>query len=112
MTTLLGLRTTIRISKSRLKCCGSSVVEHTLGKGEVGSSILPHSTSKPSDYFAWKLLQLKDKVTEQRSPYALAIFIYLNSFSQRWQHYFYKFDLTLNLFRLCNSGRKILVNEF
>jgi len=26
-------------------------------------------------------LQLKDKVTEQRSPGTLAIFIYLNSFS-------------------------------
>ncbi len=26
------------------RCCGSSVVEHTLGKGEVESSILSHST--------------------------------------------------------------------
>jgi hypothetical protein len=26
-------------------CCGSSVVEHTIGNGEVGSSILPRSTS-------------------------------------------------------------------
>ncbi len=28
----------------RAECCGSSVVEHTLGKGEVESSILSHST--------------------------------------------------------------------
>ena len=28
-------------------CCGSSVVEHTLGKGEVESSILSHSTMNP-----------------------------------------------------------------
>ena len=46
MTAFLALRTRATISKSRLKCCGSSVVEHTLGKGEVGSSILPHSTMK------------------------------------------------------------------
>ena len=26
------------------RCCGSSVVEHSLGKGEVESSILSHST--------------------------------------------------------------------
>ena len=29
---------------TRPQCCGSSVVEHTLGKGEVESSILSHST--------------------------------------------------------------------
>ena len=40
MTAFLGLRTSATISKSRLKCCGSSVVEHTLGKGEVTSSSL------------------------------------------------------------------------
>src|SRR5690606_30321841 len=28
-----------------MACCGSSVVEHSLGKGEVESSILSHSTS-------------------------------------------------------------------
>ncbi len=28
----------------RIPCCGSSVVEHSLGKGEVESSILSHST--------------------------------------------------------------------
>jgi hypothetical protein len=28
-------------------CCGSSVVEHSIGNGEVGSSILPRSTSFP-----------------------------------------------------------------
>ena len=46
MTAFLGLRTMARMSKSRDKCCGSSVVEHTLGKGEVESSILSHSTIK------------------------------------------------------------------
>ena len=30
--------------KPRPQCCGSSVVEHSLGKGEVESSILSHST--------------------------------------------------------------------
>jgi len=28
--------------------CGSSVAEHTLGKGEVESSILSHSTIRPN----------------------------------------------------------------
>nr|CBI82931.1 hypothetical protein BARSC_190204 [Bartonella schoenbuchensis R1] len=32
------------------KCCGSSVVEHSLGKGEVESSILSRSTIPPASF--------------------------------------------------------------
>ena len=34
-----------------IESCGSSVVEHSLGKGEVESSILSRSTSKISKFF-------------------------------------------------------------
>ena len=35
-----------RISRFRDNCCGSSVVEHSIGNGEVGGSIPPRSTSR------------------------------------------------------------------
>jgi hypothetical protein len=36
--------------------CSSSVVEHSLGKGEVGSSILPYSTIKIPCFYRKSLI--------------------------------------------------------
>src|SRR5690606_35479870 len=36
-----------RVQRRTSRRCGSSVVEHSLGKGEVESSILSHSTISP-----------------------------------------------------------------
>ena len=38
------LKILLRLVRNLEMCCCSSVVEHSLGKGEVGSSILPCST--------------------------------------------------------------------
>lgn len=45
-------RVNAQCSELDKRCCGSSVAEHTLGKGEVESSILSHSTIFPPFWIA------------------------------------------------------------